>query len=408
MRQARLAIIAVVLLGVLLPATAADESRPVWLCLTRPALAKAIKPLADKRTEEGFDVRIISTDQPVEELNKLTEDIDYLLIVGDDQEGCDDQPWYVPAKQITAYRWGSQQADMYASDLAWADIDGDSIPDFPVGRIPARSAGQVRVAVNKILKYESLRPSMGLLDLPVAAGAGGFSPTIDRLTTGLLITSLKTFGPKWGQPWIVSGDITNSLCGWPPEGPNAYWKQLANGPAIACLIGHGWEKGFYFTPWKDKKLYFTADQAKRILVKGPPTAPMVIVACLSAKFTGAEPCISEELLFLPAGPVAMIAATRRSHPLPNYFTGISLLKEASVGHERLGDFWLASQQNMLPNEMCSSKQLCSTPKGRAKPRWTSLNCEKISSWRMQFLAILRRGSSCPKNYMARPRTSPAL
>ncbi len=347
MRQARYTIIAGVLLAVSLPAGIAGEDQPVWVCITRPALVKAIKPLVDKRTEEGFDVRIISTDQPAEELSKLTRQVDYLLIVGDDQPGCEDQPWYVPAKQVRTYRWGSQQADKFASDLAWADIDADSIPDFPVGRIPARSVGQVRVAVKKILKYEALPPSTALLDLPVAAGAGGFSPSIDRLTTGLLITSVRTFGPKWAQPWIVSGDITNSLCGWPPEGGNAYWKQLANGPAIACLIGHGWENGFYFTPWKGKKLYFTADQARKILVKGPPSGPMVIVACLSAKFTAPEPCMSEELLFMPTGPVAMIAATRKTHPLPNYFTGISLLKEAAAGHERLGDFWIASQQNML-------------------------------------------------------------
>ncbi len=346
MRLARFTIIAAVLLAFTLAEAIAETNRPVWVCITRPALANAIKPLAGKRTKDGFDVRIISTDNPAEELSKLTSQIDYLLIVGDDQPGKADQPWYVPTKQVPAYRWDSRQASEYASDLAWADIDSDNRPDFPVGRIPARSNGEVRTVVQKILEYEALPPSMNLLDMPVGTGAGGFSPMIDRMTTALLIKSISSYGPKWSQPWIVSGDTTNALCGWPPEGPNAYRKQLANGPAIAALIGHSSENGFYFTPWKGKKLFFTADQAGKIL-KGPPSAPMIIVACLAAKFTGPEPCISEQLLFMPSGPVAMIGATRLSHPLPNYFTGISLLKESAAGHERLGDFWIASQQNML-------------------------------------------------------------
>ncbi len=347
MRLARYTIIAGVLLAVSLPAGIAGETKPVWVCITRPIFVDAIQPLADKRTEEGFDVRIISTDKPAEELSKLTRQINYLLIVGDDQPGCEDQPWYVPAKRVPTYRWSLQQPAKFASDFAWADTGTDSKPDFPVGRIPARTAEQVRLVVQKILTYEALPPSQASLDLPVGAGAACYNPTLDKMTTGMLITAVRTFGPRWAQPWIVSGDITNSLCGWPPESPTVYWQRLANGPAIACLIGHGLEQGFLFTPFNGELVMFTADQASKVLAKGDPSGPMVIVACLTGKFTDPEPCMAEEMLFLPTGPVAMIGATRESHPIPNYFTGISLLMEASKGHQRLGDLWHATQQRMI-------------------------------------------------------------
>jgi hypothetical protein len=57
--------------------------------------------------------------------------------------------------------------------------------------------------------------------------------------------------------------------------------------------------------------------------------------------------MAEAMLLLPAGPVATVAATTESHPLTNYFSGVSLLQSIGGPEKRLGVLHLAAQRRAM-------------------------------------------------------------
>jgi hypothetical protein len=56
--------------------------------------------------------------------------------------------------------------------------------------------------------------------------------------------------------------------------------------------------------------------------------------------------LAESLLLMRGGPVAVIAATTVSHPMPNYLSGVSFLRMAGQG-DRVGRLWLRVQYQAL-------------------------------------------------------------
>jgi hypothetical protein len=91
---------------------------------------------------------------------------------------------------------------------------------------------------------------------------------------------------------------------------------------------------------------FTSRMAAKSLAKGSPLSPMLILACWCGDFAcGEKQCLAKTLLFAPGGPVAVIAATSESHPLPNFFTGQCVLTALGADHACLGDMWLSAQKS---------------------------------------------------------------
>ena len=115
-----------------LPAKAEGKHKPIWLVITRPGLAKAIRPLAEHREKEGFQT-VVSSESPAKAIAGLSSRPAYILLVGDDQPGQEKQPWYLPATRIQKYRWEPTQAVQFASDCVLGDLDGDLLLDVPVG-----------------------------------------------------------------------------------------------------------------------------------------------------------------------------------------------------------------------------------------------------------------------------------
>jgi hypothetical protein len=145
------------LLVVLLAAPAFAErevtnEKPIWLVVTRPVFLKVIKPLAEMRSKDGFET-FVSTRPIPEAIAALKRRPASLLLVGDDEPGKQEEPWYVPSRRRKLYRWRITQREEFASDALWGDFDGDLIPDVPVGRIPARTAEQLRPVVKKIIAF---------------------------------------------------------------------------------------------------------------------------------------------------------------------------------------------------------------------------------------------------------------
>src|SRR4029453_8080737 len=110
----------------------------------------------------------------------------YVLLLGDASYDAKDflkaGAWdLVPSPVVrTTYLWT-------ASDLAYAATNGDDLlPDLAIGRLPARTADEVRVLVEKIAAFETAARGLGGRAVFVADGAdaaGAFEADSDEVAT---------------------------------------------------------------------------------------------------------------------------------------------------------------------------------------------------------------------------------
>ena len=330
-------------------------ARPIWLVVGRPGLIEAIEPLRKWRAGQGFET-IASTKPLRAALRALPRRPSFVLLVGDDVPAQalaqahekDPAPWTLTAPRRPLYRWRQQQREQFASDAASTDLDGDLIPDIPIGRIPARKRADVELVVKKIIAYESQPPSLTDLRLIGWGGAPGYGAAIDRLATGLMLDIMAKNGPRWSDVWLLAGDARHPLAGWPPDQPALFARTLRQGGLLAVLIGHAREDLFRSMKHEKQWIAFSAKQAGAVfLAEGPPAPPLVMLACSLGNFAWEEQSLGEALLFMPSGPVALIGATTESHPLTNYFSGLFLLRTLEKQPPRLGNLWLEAQQEAM-------------------------------------------------------------
>lgn len=320
----------------------AADTKPIWLVVANADLAKPLKPLAEWRQRQGFDT-VISSDAIEVALASLPRRPRFLLLVGDDDSGNQSAVWRLPAKRMELYRWRSVQPKQYVSDMAWGDLDGDGVPEIPVGRIPAHTPAQVELVVAKILAYEKQPPTSADLQVAVWLGSPEYNATINAAASGLGVALFQTGGPSWLRPWFVSGNPGDPFCCWPPQQAARFTRQMRKGGIANVLMGHASADAFYSMTFNGRPIWYTAASAAATLDKGQPVAPMFFFSCNSGNFIHSTLCETEAFLFMPGGPVAAIGATTESHPLTNYFSSVSLLKAFGGCEKRLGVIWLNSQ-----------------------------------------------------------------
>ncbi len=336
-----------------------DASGPkLYLIVTRQKFTEAAQPLIEKRRAEGFEV-VVSLQPPAEAIAALPRKPDLLLLIGDAEPGMEKASWYVPTQWRIHHRWRktgpADKRPPFPSDTAWGDLDGDLFPDIPVGRLPVRTVPQLKRIVGKILEYERQPPSLDDLRLPIGTGDpepsaardGALWAALGHMATDVLLGTIKVDAPRWVQPWLLSASPKHPLRGWPPDQPDLFSEQLQRGGFFARLEGHGWMDAFYFLRFKDRYIRYTIKNAAGPLASGKPGPPLVIGACYCGNFALPEDCLAESLLRMPAGPVAVIAATTVADSLPGYLSGRSFLQLSKEGkRRRLGEFWFQVQQGL--------------------------------------------------------------
>jgi hypothetical protein len=365
-------------------AIAAEGQKPLWLAVGNAELVKPLAALAEKRRGEGLQT-VIST-RPVDQaLAASARRPDFLLLVGDDEPGEETQPWYLAAKRRKLYRWRRVQAEQFASDAAWGDLDGDLVPDVPVGRIPARTPAQVALAVSRILAYERQPPTPADLRLVVWAGSPQYGAGIDAMATGLLLLMIQTNAPAWTQPWIVSGNPLHPLCGWPPDQPALVTRQMRQGGLCTVLMGHAGPEGFFSMKHGQQGIWYTASDARAELAEGPPAPPLFLFSCQSGDFARPTPCMCESFFFFPGGPVATVGATTESHPLTNYFSGVGLLRALRGREKRIGPLWLEAQRGAMKARNLLVERVLRDVEGKLDDE---INVEKLRRDQMLMYALL--------------------
>ncbi len=330
-------------------ANGSADVKPIWLVVTREMFTDTLKPLADKRQSEGLDA-VISTKPVPEAIGSLSRKPSFLLLVGDCQSNMEKESWYLPSQKCQSYKWHITQGKEFSSDAIMGDFDGDMVPDIPVGRLPVRTKEQLQLLITKIINFENRMPTLDDLRLPIYTGSADFQPILDSMVTQFLLDTLNRNGAKWLRPWIIAGNQTHVLSGWPEDQAVTFSKELKKGGIMATFMGHGSIGSFFGMEFNGKNFSYTANQATGIFAEGQPSPPAVIIACNCGNFTSSQNCLAESLLFMPAGPVATIGATTVSHPMTNYFAGVCLLRkpgQSNPSNKRLGTLWLDVQKEAI-------------------------------------------------------------
>jgi len=132
-----------------------------YLIITHDNFHDAIQPLADWKSQKGFDVTVVRTsDIPG---GNTKENIK--TYIQDAYDNWDVPPTFVLLVGDTGYisHWVGTQSSSPSTDLYYATMDGvsDWQPDIWIGRFSCTTASQVTNLVNKTVDYERFNLSSG-------------------------------------------------------------------------------------------------------------------------------------------------------------------------------------------------------------------------------------------------------
>ena len=298
----------------------------------------------------------------IRELNARTP-LRAILIVGDgapllDQTPAPNDPLGSALDVIPAPRVPAKVIDRFgyethvASDNWYADLDGDSFPDVPIGRIPARTPRQAEDAVSKILYYEQVAPS-GAWQRRAAlvAGMPGFSSILDNVITSATRQILAGAMPDEYDWTLVQADWRSPYCPDPSLFRYTVLDELNKGPLFWVYMGHGLHQELdrLVTPKGNYKI-MELDDLQYVDCKGGLPI-LIFCACYTGAYDSTEMSIAEEFVLKPNGPIAAVAASRTSMPYGMGVFGIEFLDEVfhqsdEPGDRTLGEYIMAAKRRM--------------------------------------------------------------
>jgi hypothetical protein len=253
----------------------------------------------------------------------------YILLIGDasyDPQNYLQQP---VTNILPSYFVQTQYGGQTASDIPFADLTEDGIPDIAVGRVPATTAEEVAIFVRKTMAYENHTSQQGIDFRLLAVADGqeaGFRIDAQRF--------LDIFEPEYDYelfaPEAGTIDANNTI--------HEYFNQ---GYSFIAYFGHG-----SVVMWGKDRLFSVEDATN---LTNPNYPILINMTCLTGLFTHPKTeSLSEAFLFNPSGgAVAVLAPTSLTLPGEQSFLSTPMGESLSAGtYERLGDSFLSAQRQM--------------------------------------------------------------
>jgi hypothetical protein len=305
------------------------------LVVCPPEFKASLSDWTAHRKKQGHTIAFVKPPQTAETLKRIVQltsksgQLKYVVLIGDvpsESDSPEIKGTRVPTNYVRAkvnIHWGSQPH--IASDVPYADVDGDGAPDLAVGRIPADTPEELAAVVRKVIKYENKSPAAECSwRIDVVAGAGGFGALSDSL--------IEAAGRNvFSQIVPASYDLHHTSV--KPENAKrddvraAVRRQLSEGGLAWIYLGHGLplQLDRVCSPTGDDVPLMTTDDVPDLCCDAqPPLA--VLIACYTGAFDASQDCLAEELALTEDGPIAVVAATRVTMPYGNTVLGYELLR----------------------------------------------------------------------------------
>jgi Peptidase family C25 len=330
-------------------------------CDTAVVIPKAWKPALDSwkqyRQKSGHKIWELDAEQGAEalkrsivELSKQTE-LKFVVLAGDVQASV--PTFYHPSTALIQYGG----TPTLASDNDYGDLDNDGVPELAVGRIPANSADQLKLYLDRVMEYEN-NPDFTpwRRDVHVVAGVGGFGVVADSVIEMTTRRFLSDTIPAWVNLSMTQASLTSHYCPNPVNFSEAALGRLNDGGTFWVYIGHGWiDELDSIQVGQDRHPIFTSNHLPAVKVQQPPIA--VFLACYTGAFDAKQDCLAEQLVLKDSGPIAAIAASRVSGPY-----GLAVLSDGLLrGYfeqqlPTLGEIVLRSKQASMDDSRFAKQQ----------------------------------------------------
>jgi hypothetical protein len=325
------------------------------------AFRAALAEWQEYRRTQGHEIQVVTPPTSASRLRELVHlasasgKLKYLLLIGDvprrsptgEQRMLNTTPTnYLPAK--INVQWGSEP--WIASDIPYADLDGDEVPDLAVGRIPVSTTEQLTIVLHKTLDYER-KSEHGAWEkrLNIASGVGGFGMVSDALIEAAARQVITQNVPADYVTQHIHPESPNEQNpGLLASFPARARQQLNEGSLAWVYLGHGrvTELDRVKTSTGNESILSVGDVPRLHCCGHSPLA--VLVACYTGAMDAPRNCLAEELLVATEGPVAVIAATRVTMPYGNTILGCELLRACFKDRpELLGDTLLLAERKTL-------------------------------------------------------------
>ncbi len=288
------------------PDLSSPENATDYLVIGAPPLLEAAQPLLEHRAAQGLTPLAVPLQAAYDQFSEGVADPEairsllryaaenwatpprYVLLIGDytyDTYGYRTSLAY-PLPGFMVY---TQYGGETVSDVLFAQLDDDDLPDIAVGRIPAQTPEQVQTYVAKVLAFET--QSGGEWRKRVLAVADGQ----EEYFTGDAQTFLDFF----------SGEFTTELYAPPADVPDSSQEtlsRLGQGDLLVAYFGHG-----SLTQWGKDRIFTTEEAAA---LQNADRLPIVVnMTCLTGLFTHPKVnSLAETLLFAPEGGAAAVLA----------------------------------------------------------------------------------------------------
>ncbi|CAG0934339.1 partial Gingipain R2, partial [Planctomycetaceae bacterium] len=230
------------------------------------------------------------------------------------------------------------------SDVGFAQLADDLKPVLAVGRVPARTADQVKVFVSKTLAYLQAPPS-GAWRQRVLAVADGQEDTFKVQAQAFLDQFAPTYQTQLLNPLPNQVDANVPIVA-----------ALNEGNALVSYFGHG-----SVTQWGKDNL-FTVKDGEALKASSGALPVVLNFTCLTGLFTHPKvQSLAETLLWqADAGAVAVLAPTSLTLGSDQSFLSEALVREFLANPtERLGDLVLKAWQ-AVPADSPSARDVLQT------------------------------------------------
>ncbi|MDC1142973.1 C25 family cysteine peptidase [Planctomycetota bacterium] len=293
------------------------------------------------------------------EITKLYEannDLNVLLIgdcpdAGSKDVDCSKEiPW-----KMSAYKDASQRAPKpVPSDNFLADVvkDNQGMPEFPIGRIPARTVEQAAIALAKVKQYESSASGEWMRDLTFFAGEGHFGPVIDGMIENLFTQFMDLAVDQSYDVRMSYANINSEYAYIPSKFSQKVIDEANKGALILTYVGHGlYDRldNMHVKVDGEVKRYpiLSSADVKDFDIKDGKLPVLVIIACQTGYMDHPKGCLAEAVVFKENAPVAVIGCSRDSHPYSNIIFQKTLMESAVGEAKTIGDAFLAAKKELI-------------------------------------------------------------